>query len=232
MIISFPFLIQAQEYEVSNLNLKVDINEDFIVFTRDNLEDNQALLDLDITKEYMESNMINNSIYLDIIKDDLSYEILVVVPDKPTIFDNLKNASEEALSGLEDALAIQTKAEVTNVSLGNNIYVVLDYYDDNSHNYIVNYYTVVNSKGYNFQMQKKSQFTLEEKEEFKEIINSVDIKDLNEGKEPKKEEKKPINNSKLNINTKNMILGAIIGAVAGLITYLIIFIIKKRKSSK
>lgn len=227
VIVIFPFLIQAEVYQVNDIKLKINFDEDFIVFTRDNLNDNQALMDLGVSQEYMIDNMNSNNIYLDVIKEDMSYEFLVVSQDRLLLFEDLKTADVKTLTVLEDELTKQTNSSVVSVSEGNNVYVKLDYYDNNTGNYIVNYYTVVNHRGYNFQMQKKSIINEEEKEELRKIISSVEIEVVK-----KEEVKEDTNNIKTNKTIKHLIIGAIIGLVAGLISYLTILIIKKKKSSK
>ena len=226
IILVFPFLIQAEEIEVSDINLKMNLDEDFIVFTRNNLDENQALLDLNITKEYMEETMTNNNIYLNIIKDDLSYEILVMVPEKKSSFSNLTNASEDTLISLEEELAKLNNASVTNINAGKLNYVMLDYYDNNTNQYIVNYYTVVNYRGYNIQFQKKTVITDEERDEFRNIIEKIEIDSIDNIKEVEVE--KP----NKRVSNANIILGAIIGAFTGLVSYLVIQIINNKKSSK
>ena len=176
--------------------------------------------------------MKKNNIYADILDSNVTYEILVVVPETKLGFNNLSNATDSMLEDLKKELVKKTGAPVSSIYKSDNNYIVIDYYDDNTKYYIVNYYTVVNAKGYNFQLQKKTEITDEERGELKKIVDNSKIKILDEYKKEEKETQKQIDNyGKKGINYKNIILGAIIGAVVGLISYVINLVVKKKKSS-
>ena len=232
MILLFPIFTLAKEYEASDINMKLDVRTDYIVFTRDNLDNNTDLVKLNIPKEYMEELMKNNNIYFDIIKNDVSYEILIVVPNTKLQFNNLVNATDSMLNDLKNELVKKTGAEVSNVYKAKNNYIIVDYYDENTKYYIVNYYTVVNARGYNIQLQKGTEITNEERNDLKEIVDSIDIKVLDEYKNETDEMQERIDNyNKKPFDYKIIIYGAIIGALAGLISYAISVFIKKKKTS-
>ena len=233
LILLFPFMIFAKEYENKDINIKLNIKDELIVLTRDNLENNSDLTSLNITQENMKTMMEGNNIYFDIIKKDLSYEILVVVPKTNLEFRNLSNATDQLLNDLRKELVKKTGAEISSVYKANHNYIIVDYHDDKTGYYIVNYYTIVNTNGYNFQLQKKTPITEEEKKELKEIVDSVNISVLDEYKEETKETKDTIDNyeKKKGFDYKNIIYGALIGACAGLISYFVGLVIKKKKSS-
>ena len=232
MILLFPIFTLAKEYEASDINMKLDVRTDYIVFTRDNLDNNTDLVKLNIPKEYMEELMKNNNIYFDIIKNDVSYEILIVVPNTKLQFNNLVNATDSMLNDLKNELVKKTGAEVSSVYKAKNNYIIVDYYDENTKYYIVNYYTVVNARGYNIQLQKGTEITNEERNDLKEIVDSIDIKVLDEYKNETDEMQERIDNyNKKPFDYKIIIYGAIIGALAGLISYAISVFIKKKKTS-
>ena len=225
IITLFPIFIFAKELENTTLNIKLEVNDDYITLTRDNLIDNKDLDKLGITKENMEKLMINNNIYFDIIKSDISYEILVVVPKTNVSINNLTKEDDLFLENLRKELAKQTASEISNIYKNNYNFVMVDYYDKNTGYYIVNYYTVVNSRGYNFQLQKRSKITDDEKNDLKNIIDKVNFKIIEEKKEEKKEEKQEF-------DYMIIVYGAILGAMAGIITYYIGITYKRIKSSK
>lgn len=233
-IVLFPIMMYAKEYEAPEINLKLDAGDSFMVLTRNNLENNQDLAKLNITKEYMEELMNTNKIYYDIIKNDLSYEILVVVPDTKLKVYNFSNVTDEVLNDMKGELVKKTGATVSDIYKANHNYVIVDYYDSKTGYYIVNYYTVVNASGFNIQLQKKSEITEEEKRELKEIVDSVEIKVLDEYKEESKDIQDKIDNygkEKNGFDYMRIVYGAIIGAVAGLISYSVNYFIRKKKSS-
>lgn len=221
----FPIFIFAKELEITDLNIKLEVNDNYITLTRDNLIDNRDLDKLGITTENMEQLMINNNIYFDIIKSDISYEIIVVVPKTNVSIKNLTNEDDLFLDNLRKELVKQTDAEISNIYKNNYNFVMVDYYDKDTGYYIVNYYTVINSRGYNFQLQKKSKITDSDKNELKEIIDSVKFKVIEEKKEEIKEEKEEF-------NYMNLVYGAILGLMAGVITYYIGITIKRLKQGR
>ena len=225
IITLFPIFIFAKELENTNLNIKLEVNDDYITLTRDNLLDNKDLDKLGLTKENMEKLMIENNIYFDIIKSDISYEVLVVVPKTNVSIKNLTKEDDLFLENLRKELAKQTDSEISNIYKNNYNFVMVDYYDKNTGYYIVNYYTIVNSRGYNFQLQKKTQLTDSDKDDLKNIIDNVTFKIIEEKKEEKKEEKQEF-------DYMIIVYGAILGAMAGIITYYIGITYKRIKSSK
>ena len=147
----FPYFVFAEEMEINDINMKFNINDSYIILTRDNLDNNEDLAKLNIPEDYMKQTMEQNNIYVDIIKNDISYEILVVVPDIKLTYYNLSNATDNMLDELRSELVRKTGAEISSVYKAIHDYIMVDYYDSNTKYYIVNYYTVENSKGYNFQ---------------------------------------------------------------------------------
>ena len=138
LIVLCPVITLAKNYEESDINMKLSIKDDFLVLTRDNLEENDNLTKLNISKKTMEELMNKNNIYFDIINSDISYEILVIVPKVVLDFNNLSNASDDILNELRSELVKKTGASVSNIYKSNHNYVVVDYYDKNTNFYIVN----------------------------------------------------------------------------------------------
>ena len=230
IIMLFPFFVFAKEYEENNIRVKLDVNDEFMVFTRDNLDDNQDLIKLGLTKDKMLDIMAKGGIYFDIVKEDISSEILVVVPDVTLPISNLTGVSTDLLDSFRDEAANKVGASISSTYKNNYDFIVVDYYDKNMNYYIVNYYTVVNSKGYNFQIQKKVEINETDRENLKKIVDSVVFLDF---------DAKKSTNSDININNKTykkpfdykiIIYGAVIGALVGLVTYYVSMYFKKKSS--
>ena len=217
-ILFFPFYIFAKEVNISDVNMKFNIDDDYIVLTRDNLNDNNDLKNLGISDDYMKDTMERNNIYADILSKDISFEILIVVPNIKLSFYDLSSASDSMQNDLKSELEKKTKAEISSIYKGKRDYIVIDYFDENTDYYIVNYYTIVNARGYNIQLQKKTEITDEEKDELKKLVDNIDIETI-------------ANNETSNggLTIKNIIIGAVIGAAVGVITYSINMVIKKKK---
>lgn len=227
----FPFMVIAKNYNVNDLNLQLDLSDDYIVLIRDNLDENEGLEKLGITKEYMKELMEKSSIYADIIPNDISYEILVVSPEIKLTINNLKNVTDDILDSLRKQLSNKVNADNSSIYKGKYHFVLIDYYDANSGYYIYNYYTVVNARGYNFQLQKMKAITNEEKDSLKKIIDSVDIQVLDEYQKETEEVQKQIDNyRKGGFNWKRVIIYSVVGAVVGGLSSFIILLIRKRRS--
>ena len=223
-IMILPVICFAKEYQVDDINLKVGIPDDYIVLTRDNLKDNSDMKELGISEEYMVSAMNLGNIYLDIIAKDISYEILVIVPKIDIAMNTLANVSDSMLKEVLEAMKEKTGATIGSVYKSNYNYTMVEYYDSKMNYNIVNYYTVVNAKGYNIQLQKKGTITEEEKNNLKNIVDSVNIKVLDQYKENKKTE------GTKSFNWKKVIIGTIVGAAAGGVGSTIGLLIKKKMS--
>lgn len=224
IVLFMPIIVLAKEYQVDDINLKVGIPDDYIVLTRDNLKDNSDMEELGISEEYMVSAMNLGNIYLDIIAKDISYEILVIVPKIDIAMNTLANVSDSMLKEVLEAMKEKTGATIGSVYKSNYNYTMVEYYDSKMNYNIVNYYTVVNAKGYNIQLQKKGTITEEEKNNLKNIVDSVNIKVLDQYKENKKTE------GTKSFNWKKVIIGTIVGAAAGGIGSTIGLLIKKKMS--
>ena len=221
----FPIFIFAKELEITDLNMNLNVNDNDIILSIDKLENNKDLEKLGISKETMENIMIKNNIYLDIIKADASYEILVIVPQTNVSIGNLTKKDDVFIENLRQEVVGETGAEISSIYKNNYKFIMVDYYDKDTGYYAVNYYTVVNSKGYNFQLQKRSKITDSDKFDLKEIVDSVKFKVIEEKKEEIKEEKKEF-------NYMNLVYGAILGLMAGVITYYIGITIKRLKQGR
>lgn len=217
LVLLLPVFVLAKEYNISDINIKLDVNEDYIVLTRDNLKNNQDLGKLNVTEEYMKTVMENNNIYLDIIKNDLSYEILIVVPKTTPLFNNLSEATDEELSTLKKTIVKETGDNMPIVYKNDYSYITVNYHDNNGY-YNMNYYTVFNSRGYNIQLQKKSAITDADKADLNEIVDSITFIEESNNNGP--------------YNYKIIICGVLLGLIAGIITYIIGIKIIKKKSSK
>ncbi len=53
-LLFIPVNIYCKTYDLNEVNLSLDFNDDWYVFTRYNLDNNKELKSLGITKDYME----------------------------------------------------------------------------------------------------------------------------------------------------------------------------------
>ena len=229
VMLMIPIMTIAKEYIVSDINLKIDIPDSNIVFTRDNLKENKDLSELGIEEEEMTNFFVSSDVYLDIVSKDLSYEILIVVPKNSLPLNNFSNVTKEMLDDYLDSLKKKVNASDGSIYKSNHNYLVVDYYDSNSEKFLLNYYTVVNARGYNFQLQKGSPITEEERDNLKKIVDSVSIDIPDEYKEESSDVQEEINNyGKSKFNWKKIIIGTITGGLIGGLSSAIMLFIKKK----
>ncbi len=219
-VVLCPVLVNAKEYTISTTDIKVDIDDStWKVFTRDNIKDNKQLEELGIKYEQLNKLFIDGNIYLDALKglETKEYVELFVMKKTADKVKNLSNYSTSEVRKVAKALADKEKAKEYDVFETEYKYAYT-YYED-SNKYIMDYYTIVNGDGYTIKLQKATEFTSEEKSEFKDTIRNISF-DVNESlKEPKKASS-PL---------QKAIIGGIIGGLSGAI-YGIIRAIQNRKN--
>ena len=224
LVVLLPVFVFAKEYKLEDIDInKLNVNdEEYIVLTRDNLDNNSDLETLNITKDKYKEELIKDNIYFDIIKRDISYEIIVVVPDTITEFNNLKDIDNTKLENIKKEITNKVGTDKVSTYKNKYDYLVFEYVYKDTGIYIINYYTVINSRGYNIQLQKKTSITEEERNSLKKIVDSIDYKVVEE----------VIYEDKPKFNYMNLVYGAILGLMAGVITYYIGMTIKRLKRGR
>ena len=219
-----PINVYAESYTLKDLELSIEDTE-LEVFTRDNIKDNTRLTELGITYDYLNSFMINNNVYLDAVKfyeDDLDNIELFVIAKSVSNVSNLHTYTDSDIKELGEKLKEKVKSNSYKVyTVGKYKYIYVEYYDSSKDYYISEYYTVINGYGYTIMMQKKKEFTNDEINELKKIVDTSNYKYI------AKYEK----NNSTNIKNK-IIIGGIIGSIIGLISGIIKIIKKKNKKEK
>ncbi len=218
LVLILPIFVMASEYSSKDINMKFAVNDNYIVLSRDNLNNNEYLDKLNVTKNYIETIMNENDIYFIITNPDMSFEILVVVPDKEISFKDLNSATSSELESLKNTIIKETGDKVPTIYKTDYSFVVANYNDGEYHN--INYYTVINSRGYNIQMQKKDKITESDEEALKEIVDTVIFKVIDG------------NTSKKGIALETIISAVILGIMAGVMTYCITMDLKMKKEKK
>lgn len=220
LVLLLPILVIAKDYSSTDINMKFSVNDDYIVLSRDNLNNNEYLDKLNTTKDYIEDIMIENDIYFIITKIDTPFEIIVVVPEKEVSFINLSMASSAELDAIKKTIIKETGDKVPTVYKNDYSFIVADYNDGEYYN--MNYYTVINSRGYNIQLQKKDQITKDDENNLKEIVDTIKIKEINNNS----------NSNKKTFNYTTIIYAVILGIMAGVMTYCISMDIKMKRQKK
>lgn len=221
LILSVPINAKAETYDVTSADLNIELDDNWYVFTRDNIKDNDKLQSLGSSYESMLELFEQNDAYINGVKKDAKSELFLRIKEIHNI-NNLSNYSNKYVKELSKEIAKLANTDNYDIYKNKNKYTLINYYDEQNKFYIISYYTIVNRKGYTFTMQSTQEFTKKEEKEFKNIIDSIEYKI---DKNYKYEE-----NTTKGITKDNIIKSGIIGIVlGGLIGGTIVFIKLKKK---
>ena len=218
-----PIFVYAKEYDIKDINLKLNASDDWMVFTRDNLDNNEDLESLGLTKEMILPSYEQQGIYFDGINNDV--ELLVIIPNIKLEVNNLSHFDDDIVKDTGKELAKKVGTDNYGTYSAKHKFAVINYFDKATNFYIVNYYTVVNAKGYNFQIQKATEINSDDIKKLENIVDTVEIEEL-PGFEKEKEEF-----TKKTFSFKNILIGALIGAVVSGLTALVLKLMKKKSSN-
>ena len=232
-----PIYVNAEEYTISDLGIKIDIPSNYLVITRDNYKNNPEMEAMGVKPEYMEQVFQTYNAYLDAFDSLTGKEIFVIV--NPVNAD-YSNYSTEELKGAIPTLEEHYKSiggenvKVEVISINGLNYFKIDYTQGGY--YLLNYYLVSENKGYNFQVQSLKQLTETDKSEHHKIVESVSFGHTNEVPPTVEEDKEPVKENvedeeEDNKDTIFIVIGASVGVLVGSIIGIVISS-KKKKSNK
>ena len=225
LLLLIPLNIKAAEYDVKSANMKVTFPDDWYVFTRENIEDNENLEKIKVTVEYMNSFFNYNNAYIDAVKSRIEF---VLRTTDNVDFASLSDYPDEKVKEIAQDMGAINKTEAFKVYNNKYKYVLLN--SKSGDYYITVYATVINNKWYTYTIQKKTEFSADEATEIKKIIDSIDyeivetISEEEAAEIAKKKEELEKENSKRRIK---LIVGYAIVVVIGL-AFLGNIILKKR----
>ena len=163
-----PLVVNATNVDVPSADLSLDLPDSWYVFTRDNLDNNTDLDDLEIDDLEMLEYLEEYDLYLNAFDEDYDFFIY-------------KMATED-VGSLPDYYDFELEEFATEImnSYGADSY---DIYDDNykfvrieyveSDYYIIDYYTIIDDQGYIISLQKLSEFNDDERLMMEDIVKSI-----------------------------------------------------------
>ena len=77
LLLWMPVVIKAEEYDVQSANLKVIFPDDWYVFTRENVKDNEKLKELNVSEDYMNNFFVKNNAYFDALETDIEFVLRI-----------------------------------------------------------------------------------------------------------------------------------------------------------
>lgn len=201
--------VMAKEYTISTTDIKVNLDDqNWYVFTRDNLDNNKQLEELGINSSTLNQLFINGNIYLDALKilDNNDYVELFVMKKPVEKIKNMSKYSDRDLKAVAEEIAKKENTSDYKVYKTKYKYVYTKYTD--SGKTIIDYYTVINGAGYTIKTQKSTDFTATEEKEIENIIKNISF-NINESLKESSKGLNPI--------IKDMLIGAAIGGLSGAI---------------
>lgn len=222
LVLFIPVNIYGKNVDLSEINLTIDFNDDWYVFTRYNLDGNKDLETLGVTKDYMENFFNENEAYIDASPKELGTDFILRI--KPVEdMNNLSNYPDDVVKEVAKEISKLVSSEDYKVyNSGKNKYAVVKYYDEASKYNILTYYTVVNAQGYTFQIQKQSDITQTDETNMKTIMDSATFNVLDKYKNESEDVQKELDNvGKKDFNIKNILIYVGVGALIGIIATVI-----------
>lgn len=222
LVLFIPVNIYGKNVDLSEINLTIDFNDDWYVFTRYNLDGNKDLETLGVTKDYMENFFNENEAYIDASPKELGTDFILRI--KPVEdMNNLSNYPDDVVKEVAKEISkLVSSTDYKIYNSGKNKYAVVKYYDEASKYNILTYYTVVNAQGYTFQIQKQSDITQTDETNMKTIMDSATFNVLDKYKNESEDVQKELDNvGKKDFNIKNIFIYAGVGALIGIIATVI-----------
>ena len=222
LVLFIPVNIYGKNVDLREINLTIDFNDDWYVFTRYNLDGNKDLETLGVTKDYMENFFNENEAYIDASPKELGTDFILRI--KPVEdMNNLSNYPDDVVKEVAKEISkLVSSTDYKIYNSGKNKYAVVKYYDEASKYNILTYYTVVNAQGYTFQIQKQSDITQTDETNMKTIMDSATFNVLDKYKNESEDVQKELDNvGKKDFNIKNILIYAGVVALIGIIATVI-----------
>ena len=167
-ILMLPLVVNAQSVDVGSAYLDLELPDSWYVFTRDNLEGNIDLEELELTEDYVMEYFLEYSMYVNSFDDD--YDFYVYMSDTEDI-GNLDDYYNFEVDDLAVELMDMYGADSYEIYDNDYKFIRMDYESDGY--YILDYYTIIDDKSYIFSIQKLSELTETDMNTMEEIVDSV-----------------------------------------------------------
>ena len=219
ILLLLPLTIYAKDFKIEDIS--IDLDDSWYVFTKDNIKNNQDLKLLGVSEEYMNDVFDGTDYYLDAIKfnNDEIVELFIIIKDTSSLYDS-SDFTDEQIEALRSSYEKQISNSKTTIFTTDSTKYIKSIYKDQDLN-IVDYYAVINKKGYTFKIQKNEEFSEEELNELDKMIENIIVSDKDNN--VNEDDIQPLIDNKKGGNSvlTGTIIGAIIGGIIGLIGYII-----------
>lgn len=225
-----PTMVLAKEYTFDDIGLKMNISDDWYVFTRENYKNNDFLIENGISEEYMQNFFTQNKAYVNALPKDYSFDMIVNITAANLEMNNLSNYKDEMIMDTaKDATKSLKDAKYSVYNNGNHKFMLISFFDTSTNKYIYRYYTVFNHNGFSFAIQTNEEPTESQKQALDEIAKTIYFDKIKfDTKESAKLQKEIDNYGKSKKWYSNILIDAIIGGVVGFLTSVVIKMKKKK----
>lgn len=224
-----PLSASAETYLPADTDLKIQVDDsEWYVFTRDNLENNPELEELNLEYDFMYRTLHDNDAYMDAMLLYNNGDFIELIVRKKAIdseFVNLSNYDDDEVLDLAEQLAERQGAEDYSVYKNQYKFAKLEYKDPELNYHICEYVTLVNKENYTFTFQASSEYTDAEYEKIQSIVDSIRFYI-----DPSLKEPNPKSAGKEIFS--GAVRGAIIGGISGGVAGAILAVVKKKKKRK
>ena len=171
-----PLSVSAESYAVDGTDMTVELDDTlWYVFTRNNLDGNPELDELELERDAFYTNMVEQDMYMDAIAFWLNgwdWLECLVMKYGDSDFVNMSNYSDEAVLK-KGKFMFRSYTADGNSSVYENQYKFfrIEYEDEDIQ--IVQYLTAVNGEFYSIQFQSPYKFTEQKYELIKEIMDNI-----------------------------------------------------------
>ena len=168
VMFGMPLMVHAAKFEVPSADLSFDLADEWYVFTRDNLEGNSDLEDLEITVEEMQDYFLEYDLYVDAFTEDYDFFIYKsATEDVGSLPDYYDFELEEFATSIMDTYG----ADSYEIYDNDYKYVRIEYFE--SDYYVIDYFTIIDNQYYILSIQKLEEFNDDERKMMQDIIDSV-----------------------------------------------------------
>lgn len=212
MLLGMPLMTQAATFEVPSADMSFTLADDWYVFTRDNLEDNTDLEDLEITAEDMQDYLLEYDLYVDAFTEDYDFFVYkTATEDVGSLPDYYDFELEEFATSIMNTYG----ADSYEIYDNDYKYIRIEYFE--SDYYVIDYFTIIDNQYYILSIQKlDEEFSDSERQMMQDIVDSVQFDNY-----------EPEDNKELIIVAIGICLVVVLG-----VTALVVSRVKDKKDSK
>ncbi len=194
LLLVMPIKICGETIDIKDINLKIELGDDWHVLTRDNLTNNKDLELFESDEKDMGKYFQDNDAYIDSLYKDSLLEFTIFL-DKIEGINFLTNYPDSYVKLFAKNSAEDVSSKDYGIyNSGKYKFAKYKFYDKKTEVYYLTYVTVFNNKVYCFQLSDYEKLTDEQGALLENILDTLEVKILDEYKYEDEETQKAIDN--------------------------------------